>query len=145
MPILGNGSYLKAFEPRQLQVLADLALTSHGITFNIALIFFGCACLVDGYLIFMSGYLPRLIGLLMQLAGVCYLIACFAALFAPAFANMITPAILLPPLIGESSLCLWLLVKGVNISKWKERISKEDVGIRSNLTTNEELYSPIAQ
>lgn len=147
MPILGNGSYLKAFEPRQLQVLADLALTSHGITFNIALIFFGCACLVDGYLIFRSGYLPRLIGLLMQLAGVCYLIACFAALFAPAFANMITPAILLPPLIGESSLCLWLLVKGVNISKWKERINKDkgNVRIRSNLTTNEELYSPIAQ
>jgi hypothetical protein len=30
-------------------------------------------------------------------------------------------AILLPPLIGESSFCLWLLVKGVNVAKWKER------------------------
>jgi hypothetical protein len=52
-----------------------------------------------------------------------YLIACFAALFAPAFADLISPAILLPPLIGESSFCLWLLVKGVNIAKWNERMS----------------------
>ncbi len=120
-----NASYPNAFEPRQLQALANLALTSHGIAFNIALIFFGCACLVDGYLIFRSGYLPRVIGILMQIAGVSYLIACFAALFAPALSDRITPAILLPPLIGESSVCLWLLLMGVDVAKWKERIGLE--------------------
>ena len=123
MPTLGNADYLKAFEPEQLQILANLALKSHGISFNIALVFFGCTCLVNGYLIFRSGYIPKLIGILMQLAGLSYLIACFAALFAPAFADLITPAVLVPALIGESSFCLWLLVKGVNIAKWKERVS----------------------
>jgi hypothetical protein len=59
----------------------------------------------------------------MQIAGVSYLIACIAALFAPALADLITPAILLPPLIGESSFCLWLLIKGVNIAKWNERVT----------------------
>jgi hypothetical protein len=59
----------------------------------------------------------------MQIAGLSYLIACLAALFAPAFADRIVPAILLPPLIGESSFCLWLLVKGVNITKWRERVN----------------------
>jgi hypothetical protein len=59
----------------------------------------------------------------MQVAGWSYLTACFAALFAPAFADLIIPAILVPPLIGESSFCLWLLVKGVNIARWKERVS----------------------
>ncbi|MEA3160888.1 MAG: hypothetical protein QOD95_2436, partial [Gammaproteobacteria bacterium] len=34
-----------------------------------------------------------------------------------------TPAILLPPLIGESSYCLWLLIKGVDVAKWNERMS----------------------
>jgi Domain of unknown function (DUF4386) len=58
----------------------------------------------------------------MQLAGVSYLVASFSALFAPAFSNLITPAILIPSLIGESSLCLWLLVKGVNVAKWNERV-----------------------
>jgi hypothetical protein len=123
VPILGSADYLRAFEPKQLQILANLALKSHDITFNIALIFFGFTCLVNGYLIFRSGYLPKFVGILMQIAGLSYLIACFAALFAPAVADVITPAILLPPLIGESSLCLWLLVKGVNIVKWNERMS----------------------
>jgi hypothetical protein len=122
-PTLGSASYLEAFEPRQLQILANLALKSHDITWNIALIFFGCACLIEGYLIYRSGYFPKLIGILMQLAGLSYLTACFAALFAPAFSDLITPAILVPALIGESSYCMWLLVKGVNIAKWNERIS----------------------
>lgn len=39
MPTLGNADYLRAFEPRQLQILASLALKSHDIAFNIALIF----------------------------------------------------------------------------------------------------------
>lgn len=123
MPTLSNADYLRAFEPQQLQVLANLALRSHDIAFNIALIFFGLTCLVNGYLIFRSGYLPKLVGVLMQLAGLSYLIACFAALFAPALADLLSPAILLPPLIGESSFCLWLLVKGVNVAKWKQRVS----------------------
>jgi hypothetical protein len=119
LPTLGNTVHLTAFEPQQLQILAYFALRSHDTAFNIALIFFGFTCLVNGYLIFKSGYFPKLIGLLMQLAGICYLIACFAALFAPAFADLITPLILLPPLIGESSFCLWLLIKGVDIDKWR--------------------------
>jgi len=123
MPILANADHTKAFEPQQLQMLASLALRSHDVAFNIALIFFGFTCLVNGYLIFKSGYLPRLIGVLMQIAGWSYLLACFAALFAPTLADLIIPAILIPPLIGESSLCLWLLLKGVNVTKWQERIA----------------------
>jgi hypothetical protein len=123
MPTLGSADYLKAFDPHQLQILANLALSSHDVAFNIALIFFGFTCIVNGYLIFRSGYLPKFVGILMQIAGLSYLTACFSALFAPAFADLITPAILLPPLIGELSFCLWLLVKGVNMAKWKERVS----------------------
>jgi len=123
MPTLGTADFLRAFEPQQLQILANLALRSHDIAFNIALIFFGFTCVANGYLIFKSGYLPKFVGILMQIAGLSYLIACFAALFAPAFADLITPAILLPPLIGESSFCLWLLFKGVNVAKWNQRVS----------------------
>jgi hypothetical protein len=123
LPILSTTSYLQAFEPRQLEILANLALKSHDFVFNIALIFFGCACLVEGYLIYKSRYFPKFIGILLQLAGFCYLVSCFAALFAPAVADLLTPAILLPPLIGESSYCLWLLIKGVDIGKWNDRMS----------------------
>jgi len=125
MPLFLSGSedYLKAFDPHQLQALTWLSIKAHGFGFGIGLIFFGFTCLIEGYLIFTSGYLPRILGVFMQIAGLCYLVNSFALILAPAFANRIFPAILLPSFIGELSLCLWLLVKGVNMSKWKERLA----------------------
>ncbi len=120
---LGNAGYLKAFAPEQLYAMASLSLKSHSYGFGVSLIFFGCFCLVIGYLIFRSGYLPKTIGVLMQIAGVCYLTNSFALILAPAFANRIFPAILVPAFVGEASLCLWLLVKGVNVQRWKEQAS----------------------
>jgi hypothetical protein len=125
MPTLAHAGALHAFSPEQAQVLVDLALRSHDIAFNIALIFFGATCIINGGLIVRSGYLPRFVGVLMQIAGVAYLIACLAALFAPALANLIIPAILILPLLGESSMCLWLLIKGVNVAKWHEQLSRD--------------------
>src|SRR6266849_5682828 len=120
---LGSAGYLKAFTPEQLYAMASLSLKSHGYGFGVSLIFFGCFCLIVGYLIFKSGYLPKTIGVLMQIAGVCYLTNSFALVLAPAVANRLFPAILVPAFIGEVSLCLWLLVKGVNVEKWKEQAS----------------------
>jgi len=121
--LLGSAEYLKAFEPHQRHALTYLAVKLDGYGFGVGLIFFGCACLVLGYLILRSGYLPKMLGVLMQIAGVCYLTNSFALLLAPTFANMIFPAILVPAFIGELSLCLWLLVKGVNVPKWEKQAS----------------------
>ncbi|HEY8022771.1 MAG TPA: DUF4386 domain-containing protein [Thermoanaerobaculia bacterium] len=120
---LGKAEYLKAFAPEQLYAMASLAVRSHGYGFGVALIFFGCVCLVLGYLIFRSGFLPKTVGVLMQLAGVSYLINSFALLLAPDLANRLFPAILLPALVGEASLCLWLLVKGVDVETWNAQAS----------------------
>src|SRR5438094_3425477 len=118
---LGNAGYLKAFTPEQLYAMASLSLRSHGYGFGVSLLFFGCFCLIIGYLIFKSGYLPKAVGVLMQIAGVCYLTNSFALILAPAVANRLFPAILVPAFIGEASLCLWLLVKGVKVGKWEEK------------------------
>ena len=115
---LGNAGYLKVFAPEQLYAMASLSLKSFSYGFGVALIFFGFVCLVMGYLIFRSGYLPKAIGVLMQIAGLSSLINSFALGLAPAVANRLFPAILVPAFIGEASLCLWLLVKGVNVEKW---------------------------
>lgn len=122
---LGQAEYLKAFKPEQLYAMASLSVKSHGYGFGVALIFFGCVCLLVGYLIFKSGYLPKTVGVLMQLAGWSYLIDSFAVILAPSFANRIFPAILIPAFIGELSLCLWLLVKGVNVEKWNARVGAQ--------------------
>jgi hypothetical protein len=119
---LGNADYLKAFDSKQLDALAYMSIRSHAYGFGVALIFFGCVCLILGYLIFRSGYLPKLIGVLMQIAGLCYLTDSFALVLSPPLADRLFPVILLPALVGEASLCLWLLVKGVNVSRWRTRI-----------------------
>jgi len=120
---LGKAEYLRAFEPEQLYALASLSVKSHSYGFGVALIFFGCVCLILGYLIFKSGFLPKALGVLMQIAGLSYLTDSFALILAPTFANRIFPAVLVPAFVGEASLCLWLLVKGVNVEKWEEKAS----------------------
>jgi hypothetical protein len=116
----GTGN-LKVLEPHQLQALTSVYTRVHGYGFSVGLMFFGCTCLVLGYLIFRSGYLPKILGILMQIAGLCYLTNSFALIIAPAFENVIFPVILIPPFIAELSLCLWLLVKGVNVTKWNKQ------------------------
>lgn len=104
-----------------LVVLAQLAIQLHGYGFGIGLIFFGMACLVRAYLIVQSGYFPKAIGLLLGLAGLCYLINSAALLLAPALAAMLFPAIMMPPLVGELALCLWMMVRGVDAQAWQRR------------------------
>ena len=125
--LLGNAGYLKAFTQDQLQALSYLSVKAHGYGFGIGLIFFGFLCLIEGYLIYRSGFLPKTIGVLMEIAGICYLLNSFALILAPALADKIFPAVLVPPFIAELSLCLWLLIKGVNVFKWKEKAAASRV------------------
>lgn len=127
---LGDAQYLKALAPDQLQALAYLVVRVHEYGFGIGLIFFGCECIVLGWLIFCSGYLPRFLGVLMPIAGTCYLVNSFALILAPALAGRMFPAILIPSFVGELAVCLWLLFKGVDRAKWDERagLRKEMAG-----------------
>jgi hypothetical protein len=120
---LASAPYVNAFTPEQLNALAMLSVRSHSTGFGIALIFFGVECVIVGYLIFRSGYMPKTIGVLIQIAGVCYLINSFALLLSPPLSSRLFPVILIPPLIAELSLALWLLVIGVREEKWDQHTS----------------------
>jgi hypothetical protein len=117
---LGNAASLKSFTPEQLYALTSLATKSHSYGFSVSLLFLGCCFLIHGRLIFKSGYLPRALGILIQVAGVGYLTNGFALLLYPAVANKVFLAIIIPVFVAETSLSLWLLVKGVNVQKFKE-------------------------
>jgi len=116
---LGDASYLGAFTPEQLHAMARLAIRLHGHGFSLALLFFGACFLVHGHLIVNSGFLPKLLGILIQIAGLCYFTNSLALFLAPHIADQLFPLILLPAFVGETSLSLWLLFKGVNVEKWK--------------------------
>ena len=120
---LGDATYLKVFTPEQLNAMASLSIKEHGDGFGIALLFFGCFFPIAGYLIFKSGYFPKAIGILYMIPGLSYLTSSFALILAPSFAHQYYFVIAGPALIGEASLCLWLLVKGVNVQGWNKRAS----------------------
>jgi hypothetical protein len=124
---LASSPYLSAFAPEQINAMAMLSVQSHTFGFGIALIFFGVECIIVGYLIFRSGYMPSSIGVLMQIAGVCYVINSFALLLSPPLSSVLFPAILIPSLIAELSLALWLLVKGVNAEKWDQHAHRAEL------------------
>ena len=126
---LGNAAYLEAFTPEQLYALVSLSLRAHANGFGIALLFFGCFFPIAGYLIFKSGYFPKAIGILYLIPGLSYLTSSFALILAPTFADRYYFVMAGPALIGEASLCLWLLVKGVNVQQWKKQVGVSEAAI----------------
>jgi len=127
--LTGNADYLKAFESNQLDALSYVSIRLDGYGFGFGLLFFGFGCLVIGYLIFRSGYLPKGIGIMMQIAGLCYITNSFALILAPTLADMLFPTIMFPAFIAETSFCLWLLVKGVNLEKWNDKAKILQAGL----------------
>ena len=119
--LLDDASYLKAFNLQQLQALSFLSIKTHEYGFGVGLIFFAFECFIDGYLIFKSEFLPRVLGIMIFITGLCYLANSFLLIFSPKLEGSLFPTVLGPlAFIGEFSMCLWLLVKGVNVPKWEK-------------------------
>ncbi len=89
---------------------------------NTPFLFFGSQLLVLGYLIVRSDYIPTWVGALLAIGGLGWLTLGLSSLLAPEFARMLMPYILLPGVVGETSLTLRLLTRGVNIDSWNKRV-----------------------
>lgn len=83
------------------------------------LVFFGVHCLTVGYLIVRSTFLPPFLGVLLGIGGLGWLT--FAN---PAFAARLAPWIILPGIIGEGALSLWLLTRGVDAARWETKAGR---------------------
>lgn len=116
--ILGGADYLNTFSPAQLNTLALLSLKLYGYAGGIFMVFYGVASILRGYLIFQSGYFPKVLGVFLVLAGLGFISKNFALVLAPAYASDI---LLLPMFLGGMTLTAWLLMKGVDIPKWKAK------------------------
>lgn len=113
--LLSGADFLRVFQSDQLQALAMFFLNLHESGFMIAQFFFAAWLFPLGYLVFRSGYLPRILGIVVM-------VECFAWLLYP-LQFFLFPSVFLTYLssavgfIGEFSLTLWLLIKGVNETK----------------------------
>ena len=121
--LLHGNQYLTAFTTNQLQATSLIALKLQLQVFPIGMVFFGIQCISIGYLVAQSTFLPRILGVILAIGGTCYVIASFANFLTPSFGPRLVPFLMPVALIGEGSLGLWLLVKGVNVQRWNEQAS----------------------
>jgi len=120
LTLLHGDQYLTALTASQLQALSLAALKLQTHVFFIGMVFFGIQCISIGYLVARSSFLPRILGVLLGLGGTCYVIASFANFLLPLGARLI-PFVVPVALIGEGSLTVWLLIKGLNEQRWYEQ------------------------
>jgi len=114
--IVGSAHYLESFSPDQRNTLALLMLKIGGRGGQVFSMFYGAASIVLGSLMARSGFLPRILGVMLALSGVGFMAAIFVTMFAPKYAS---GYFLAPVAVAGLALMLWLLVKGVDVPKWK--------------------------
>jgi len=86
--------------------------------------FFGCQIVSAGYLIIRSYFVPRAVGVLLVLGGLSFLITSLTIVVSPVLGARLAPVLLPIAVVGEGSLALWLLVKGVNVEQWRSTIAR---------------------
>lgn len=106
-----------AFSAEQLGSLAAFFLDLHAHGYDLGLLLFGMHCLVLGYLVFRSGYLPRALGVLLAGAGFAYLVGSYTRFLFPDHVGTVAPVYLVA-IVAELSMCLWLLLRGVDPAAW---------------------------
>ena len=129
LTLLHGDQYLSALTASQLQALSLAALKLQTHVFFIGMVFFGIQCISIGYLVARSSFLPRILGVLLGLGGTCYVIASFANFLLPLGARLI-PFVVPVALIGEGSLTVWLLIKGLNEQRWYEQANAAERTMR---------------
>jgi hypothetical protein len=118
LSVLKNDHQLAAFPPEQLNALAFTLLKVSGFGQALFSMFYGVANIIFGWLLYQSGFLPRVFGVGMGLVGIAFTARTFLLVLAPAYASALLLAIagvVFPVFI------LWLLVKGVDVPKWRAR------------------------
>lgn len=109
-----GASFLEAIPSEQAQALMYLFIRLSGVGGSIAFIFWGLWLLPLGYLVYKSGFIPKLLGVLLVVSCLGYLIDSAASLLgSPVNIGMVSAA-------GEVLFILWLLVKGIDIEKYKQ-------------------------
>ena len=120
--LLKGGSGLITFTAGQAQALAFVFLKLHFLIYDLALVFFGVFAILIGILVFHSTFLPRILGMLMLIDGVGYLTFSFATFLSPPFAAHLYPFLpFTTAILGEGSLMLWLIVRGVDTRRWEDQ------------------------
>ena len=95
---------------------AQSALETFSAGFLVALVLFGFHLVLLGGLFLRSTYLPPVLSLLVVIAGLGYVIDSLGKLTTESYAGTLSTAVMVPAMIGEMGLALWLTVRGVRLA-----------------------------
>jgi hypothetical protein len=129
LSILSSADYLQAFQPRELQTLAHVFVGAQTSGYMIVLLFYGLGSTTYMYLLVRSRYVPKGLALLALVGSALVVLfslvrmvfpalpaaASAAVLALPAVAKVLLALIVVPIVVFEAALGLWLLVKGVRM------------------------------
>ena len=116
LKISTEADYMHVFESNQLNALVLLFIDLYNTGNLINHIFWGLWLLPLGFLVYKSGFLPRILGVLLMIGCFGYLISFFVHSLFPEHVET-TSSLPMISGIAEISFCLWLLIRGVNLSK----------------------------
>src|SRR5207253_3768790 len=124
LPLAHHPAALRGLSTAELDALAlqSINLAQAGSTFF--MMFYGVGFFLTGWLLLRAAYLPNFLGILMMITGAGFLLRTFLWVLAPAYAS---PLLLLPAIFAGLALGLWLLIKGVDLGKWRDQESHDRV------------------
>ena len=112
---LGTTSYLQAFEPDRLQVLARVTMAETFDDYYVGLPFFGLAATVCAWLWLNSNYIPRGLSIFGVIASAWCVLCAFVYLIFPDFNKIVNDYIFDSPMaLFELVVSFWLLFKGLS-------------------------------
>ncbi len=94
---------------------AAIMMDLHKNGYRIAQIFFGIWLYPLGYLVYKSGWIPRWIGIGLMVACFSFLLDFVLYFMIAEYSANTSAVVTFPTVIAEFSICLWLLIKGVNV------------------------------
>ena len=114
-----KGEILNTFELSQRQDFAMLFLKINDYGTLPLEMFWGLWLLPFGLLVYKSDFIPRIFGILLLIAGIAYVVDSTIGILLPHYSSFVKYPTLLLVAVGEISIMLWLLIKGVKTQERK--------------------------
>ena len=108
-----KGDVLKTFGINQRQDLAMLFFKINDYGSIVLETFWGLWLLPFGLLVYRSKFIPKILGVFLILNGIAYIIPSFTTLLLPNYSTIVSQFAIPFWILGEISIMLWLLIKGV--------------------------------
>jgi len=115
--VLHRAEYFTEFTAEQISEISTLFLQLRFIGEYVVGIFWGLWLFPLAYLVYKSNFIPKIIAYLLLLSGICHIVDCVLFLTSQNIHALLTTYLSFPVALGEITMLLWLLIKGVSMPK----------------------------